>query len=188
MSNRCGDPSARLLERMTLNPIKHIDIVGTVIMPLLMIFSQVPYLFGWAKPVPVNPRNLRNMRRDSVLVAVAGPSANILLAITCTLVMRIFVLVNGDMSMEDFAANPVVLILITTVMINITLALFNCLPFPPLDGSHVLYYFLPESGKNMLEQFAPFGLMAAILIGGKVIAVPQTYISHALLSYAFLGF
>jgi len=162
MANWCGDPTARLLGRMTLDPRKHVDPLGTVILPLLMIVTSLPYLFGWAKPVPFNPRNLGNYRRDPVLIALAGPASNIIMALTCAGLLRILLLLltNG----ATFAVLPVLIqIVMFLMMINVLLALFNMIPFPPLDGHHVLYYFLPQRGKEFLERIGPFGIIITIL-------------------------
>jgi len=163
MSNWCGDPSARLLGRMTLDPRKHIDPLGTVILPLMMIFTGVPYLFGWAKPVPFNPRNLRNHRRDPVLIALAGPASNVLLAVTCAVLLRIMlILLKNDMTFELLPT--LAEIVIYMMMINVLLALFNMLPVPPLDGHYLLSYYLPQRGKEMLERIGPFGIIIAIIL------------------------
>lgn len=163
MANWCGDPSARLLGRMTLDPRKHIDPLGTVVLPLLMMITNVPYLFGWAKPVPFNPRNLGNYRRDPVLIALAGPVSNVIMAITCAVLLRVMFLLmaNG----VEFSVMAVLLrIIIFMMIINLVLALFNMIPLPPLDGHHVLYYFLPQGGKEFLMRIGPFGIMIAILV------------------------
>ena len=162
MANWCGDPSARLLGRMTLDPRKHIDPIGTVVMPLLMLMTGIPYIFGWAKPVPFLPSNLNNIRRDPVLIALAGPVSNVIIAVSCAGILRVFFLL---------AANDVTFSLMSTLMmivmflmiINILLALFNMIPLPPLDGHHVLYYFLPQRGRELMDNIGPFGIIIAIL-------------------------
>ncbi|MBX3177644.1 MAG: site-2 protease family protein [Candidatus Hydrogenedentes bacterium] len=161
-ANWCGDPSARLLGRMSIDPRKHIDPLGTVVLPLLMMMTNVPYLFGWAKPVPFNPRNLNNMRRDPVLIALAGPLSNIAIALTCAVLLRIFFMLElGGVTIP--AAEAILALLYGMIVINLVLALFNIIPLPPLDGHHVLYYFLGARGKEMMERIGPFGIIIAIL-------------------------
>lgn len=160
MANWCGDPSARLLGRMTLDPRKHIDVMGTVVLPLLMMTTGIPYLFGWAKPVPFNRRNLHNVRRDPVLIALAGPLSNVAIALTCAILFRIYFMLalNGVIMPEAVAE-----LLEGMIGINILLALFNMIPLPPLDGHHVLYYFLGSRGKEMVERIGPFGIIIAVV-------------------------
>lgn len=187
-ADRFGDPTARMLGRLTLNPIKHADPLGTFILPLLMMITQFPFLFGWAKPVPVNIRNLRNPRLHSVFVAIAGPSANLLLAIVFTFVLRLTVIMNGITTPEEMFSSPACLVSISIVMINLVLLLFNCIPLPPLDGHHVLNYFLPPEGQRFLQQMGPFGLIIAITLGSRIISPPLQYIAGFLLTYGLTGF
>jgi len=163
ISNRCGDPSARLLGRVSLNPLAHIDPIGTVVMPLLMMVSGYPFLFGWAKPVPFNPRNLRNMRRDPVFIALAGPIANLLLATLFVFASR-FVTTLFHEGLQSNVPILLAAFLQGMIAINLVLAAFNLIPVPPLDGHHVLYYFMPESGQRALEQIGPFGILIAIMV------------------------
>jgi len=159
-SNWCGDPSARLLGRITLNPIMHADPIGTVAMPLLMMFSGIPFLFGWAKPVPVNPLNLKDPQRDQVLIALAGPLSNILLLVLTAIAARVSIFVGATVSNDS----PLFILLATMLGINFILAVFNCIPVPPLDGHYVLNLFLPPEGQRMLQQIGPFGILIAILV------------------------
>jgi Zn-dependent protease len=171
MSNRCGDPSARLLGRLTLNPVKHADPIGTVAMPLIMMVFGVPFLFGWAKPVPFNPVNLNNIRRDPVLIALAGPASNVLLTLITV------VLIRGLLFLGDAGALPgdmliqALLFLLAFAMINLVLALFNMIPVPPLDGHYLLNYFLPPSGQRVMQQIGPMGILIAILVANTVLPV-----------------
>ena len=145
-ANSLGDPTARLAKRLTLNPIAHIDLMGSIIIPALLIFSHSPMLFGWAKPVPYNPYNLTNKRFGEAFVAVAGSATNILLAVIFGLIVR-FGSTTGffDSTMLSVAA------LIT--FINLFLGLFNLIPFPPLDGFTVLRSALPWHLSSKMESF-----------------------------------
>lgn len=162
MANYRGDPTARLLGRLTLNPVKHADPLGTVILPLLMMISNVP-MFGWAKPVPFNPRNLHNIRRDPVLIALAGPTANLIIAICGALVLRILV-TTANYFPDASGLDILFTLFFYLVIINLLLMLFNVIPVPPLDGHYVLNYFLPPNGQRVLEQIGPFGILFAILL------------------------
>lgn len=163
VANRCGDPSARLMGRASLNPLVHIDLVGTVILPLFMMFTRVPWLFGWAKPVPYNPRNLRNMRRDPVWIALAGPGSNLVLVALSAVLLRIVLIISN--AVPDIAVfGPVKTVLLSLIMVNLVLLLFNMIPIPPLDGHHVLEYFLPPQGQRILEQVGRFGILIAVFV------------------------
>lgn len=168
MADRCGDPTARLLGRVTLNPLAHIDIIGTVVMPLLILTSGNHFLIGWAKPVPYNPRNLRNMRRDEVLVALAGPGANLLLMILSVCIFRIL-----DLTLGSTALGGILLYFASyMVVINCLLMLFNLIPIPPLDGSRVLHYFLPPAGQAALDRIGPFGIVIVMVLFFYVLREP----------------
>ena len=177
MANYCGDPSARLMGRLTLNPIAHIDPIGTVVMPLLMMVTGLPYLFGWAKPVPFNPRNLHNLRRDPVLIAMAGPASNLGLALLFVFLVRILIMTEGFLSAE--VVTMLGFFLSYMIMVNLLLMLFNLIPVPPLDGHYVLHYFLPPAGQRMLEQIGPFGIIIAIMVARPVLRVGMPILAHA---------
>lgn len=134
-ANSLGDPTARLAGRLTLNPIPHIDLMGSIIIPVLLVASGSPILFGWAKPVPYNPYNLKNKRWGETLVAIAGSATNLLLAIIFGLLVRFGSLLGLDATMVSLAA--------TIAFINLFLGLFNLIPFPPLDGFTALRSALP---------------------------------------------
>lgn len=155
-----GDPSPRLMGRVTLNPVAHMDPIGTVVMPLLMMVMSSGFLLGWAKPVPFNPVNLKNIRRDPVLIAIAGPLSNLLLAVVSVVVLIGVVMVMG----LEAVAGPVGDVLSGLIIINLVLMLFNILPIPPLDGHYVLHYFLPPKGQRVLENIGPFGIIIALLV------------------------
>jgi len=157
MAEKCGDPTARLMGRITLNPVPHIDPIGTIILPLILIITGSPFLIGWAKPVPVNPYNFRNYRRDTALVAGAGPLSNILLAISFAFLYKI----RGSFSEYDLIQE----LLSYGVYINLLLAFFNLIPFPPLDGSKILFSILPYHISFRIERFtriSPFILLIII--------------------------
>jgi len=171
MADRCGDPTGRMLGRATLNPIAHIDPIGTVVLPLLMMVSNVPYLFGWAKPVPFNPRNLRNPRRDIALVGIAGPMSNLLLILIFTIVLRVFVLVSGD-PVNTVLASPLGQIMFIMILMNVVLMLFNLIPVPPLDGHHLLHLVLPPSATQAIERIGPFGIIIVIVVISPMLRTP----------------
>ena len=166
-ADRLGDPTARLLGRVSLNPIVHIDLIGTVILPLLAAFSGLP-IIGWAKPVPVNTSRLGHPRRDFVLVAAAGPASNIVLAIMAAAALRI----GGGLG-ETAATVNVTGILTFFVYVNVLLALFNMIPVPPLDGGNVLAGLLPRGPAETFARLRPYGFIVlyALMISGALSAM-----------------
>jgi Zn-dependent protease len=167
-ADRLGDPTARLLGRITLNPLAHIDWIGTVLFPLIAIYSGLPIL-GWAKPVPVDGRNLRSPRRDFALVAGAGPASNLVLAAIGAL---LFIVLRGRAS-EPTGGVFLATGLYQFVQLNVFLAVFNMFPVPPLDGGNVLSGFVPESVARAIDQLRPFGFLIiyALLFTGVLWAV-----------------
>lgn len=153
-----GDPTARLAGRLTLNPLPHIDLMGSILIPALLVFTSSPILFGWAKPVPYNPYNLRNQRWGEAFVAIAGSATNILLAIIFGLIVRF----GADMGISAAALS----LAATIAFINLFLGLFNLIPFPPLDGFTTLRSALPwslSSGLRRLEgQIMNAGMLSLI--------------------------
>ena len=161
-----GDPTAQSLGRITLNPLAHIDIIGTVVMPLLMIFTGVP-LLGWAKPTPVDPRYFRNLRVGQIVVSAAGPVSNLLLALLGT--AGLFVAVRAlPGPLRD---HPLVVLLSMVVQLNVLLAIFNMVPLPPLDGSHIVEWALPNGmGHRYVRAIAPYGglILLALVMSGAL--------------------
>ena len=164
---KMGDPTAHALGRITLNPIAHIDPVGTILLPVILIIMGAPP-FGWAKPVPVNPFNLRNPRRDNLLISAAGPLSNLSVALIAFVLLQILKLANPDVMLmrggTPSLGNGLFLILYYTILINVILAVFNMIPIPPLDGSGVLMGLISEEAAEKYEQIRPYGFIILILL------------------------
>ena len=152
-----GDKTAEYAGRLTLNPLKHIDPVGTIILPALSLMLPGNFLFGWAKPVPFNPYNLRNRRWGEAIVAIAGPLSNILIALIFGLFIRFYLAPAG---IEN---GPVSALCAIIVLVNITLAIFNLVPIPPLDGSKIISSVLPESWMPVRRAVERMGFIAVII-------------------------
>jgi len=169
-ADRLGDPTARLLGRVSLNPIVHIDPIGTILLPILAAYSGLP-IIGWAKPVPVNLSRLRHGRRDFMIVAAAGPLSNIAQAILAAVVLRLML---GTEAQVGLPAS----ILVIAVRINLLLAFFNLLPIPPLDGGNVLAGLLPERAAVVFDGIRPFGfiLLYGLMLTGVLsqLIIPPT--------------
>jgi Zn-dependent protease len=156
VASQCGDDTARLQGRVSLNPIVHIDLIGTVLFPLIMIFTPVGrFLIGWAKPVPVNPYNLRHPRSDDILVTMAGPAMNLVLAVALVALARVGVLIRVPDNMVDLCGSM--------AQLSLLLCFFNLIPIPPLDGSRVLRIVTGMSWEAYAN-FARFGFIAVILV------------------------
>jgi Zn-dependent protease len=183
-----------MLGRITLNPIKHIDPVGTVLMPLIAAITGIP-LLGWAKPTPVNPRNFRNLVWDDIKTSVAGPVSNFLVAGIVVLVLAVIAftspvgkqLVNlmpylTALKATDQVGNsmlvPLVSFLYQLMLINVVLAVFNLIPVPPLDGSHVLRHFLSDPLRRAYDSMGIFGLLALVYLGGGLLSKLITPFLH----------
>ena len=156
-ANRLGDPTARDLGRVSLNPVVHADLIGTVVFPLLALLGGVP-LIGWAKPVPVNVRRLGNPRRDYVLVAAAGPASNLALALCAAFALRL-VPVSPVMLGEPNVSAPIASLLTRAILVNVLLAVFNMIPIPPLDGGNVLAGLLPRRLVGSFNAVRPYGIL-----------------------------
>ncbi|HVA54598.1 MAG TPA: site-2 protease family protein, partial [Gammaproteobacteria bacterium] len=139
VARRFGDPTAQMLGRLTINPLKHIDPVGTIIVPVLLLVLHTGFLFGWAKPVPISPRNFKNPRRDMAIVAAAGPLSNLVMGIIWALVIRLGALLYPTLHWIE----PLIYMGLAGVLINVALMVFNLIPLPPLDGGRVLVGLLP---------------------------------------------
>jgi len=172
-----GDDTARLSGRLTLNPIRHLDPFGSVILPLLLILSNAGFVIGWAKPVPYNPRNLRKGRTGDIIVAISGILANILIAVIFGLLIR-FAPALGIANMAFYKIASII------VLTNLVLALFNFIPIPPLDGSKVLFSFFPIKYRNIEMFFERWGvfllLFFIIFLWSKV--APLIYIAFSFLT------
>jgi Zn-dependent protease len=179
MANQRGDPTARMLGRITLNPLKHIDPFGTVLLPVVAMLAHLPVL-GWAKPTPVDPRNFKNNVLDDILTSVAGPVSNFLVATLAVVLLTVVKLVSpigrqiifgipqGWVSpeMNSFLL-PMCLLLYEFMVINVVLGVFNLIPVPPLDGSHVLRHFLPAAALRVYDTVGYFGLLLLVFWGGS---------------------
>lgn len=185
-ASRCGDQTARMLGRVTLNPIRHLDPIGSVLLPLISAFTHLP-LIGWAKPTPVVGRNLRNYKRDDILVTLAGPAVNLLVALACLLLLlavKHFVpggnlAVGSALGLAIFGGEeapggvlfPLTLLLFCGMLVNLTLAVFNVIPIPPLDGSRVLRHFLPYGWGETYDRIGSYSLLLLMLIGGRLLGL-----------------
>jgi len=168
-ASKFGDPTAAALGRASLNPLVHIDPFGTIIFPLLLILlskGQGP-VFGWAKPVPFNPYNLRQPRKGGLWISFAGPIANILTAAAAILLFHFLKLFGARIPVSSLFSKPLdglVVILFTTALINVSLAVFNLIPIPPLDGSGILAGILPEKAAAKYERIRPYGFLILIAL------------------------
>lgn len=178
VANRYGDSTARVQGRLTLNPMAHIDLFGTIILPLMCMFFTNGFLIGWAKPVPINPAQLRSPRRDMALVAAAGPGMNLLLSIGATLLL--IILFSIDRSLADswspqpgvaprrdllgMLLLPITAMALYSVLINIVLMAFNLIPIPPLDGGRILACLLPRGLAMTFARVEPYGMLIIVAL------------------------
>jgi len=187
MASRLGDQTARMLGRVTLNPVKHIDPIGTILIPLAMLFLPMygGFLIGWARPTPVNTRNFKRVTRDDILTTLAGPASNLMaaLAATLALVVLIHATPTGALAVRELAMGaidpglmtssplifPMAMIFYLGIWLNLILAVFNLLPLPPLDGSHIFRHMLPYNALRIYDSLGMIGLILMLLIGGRVV-------------------
>lgn len=166
---RLGDPTAKMQGRLTLNPLAHIDPIGTILVPIVLVILRSPFLFGWAKPVPINPNYFRNPYKGMFYVAIAGPLMNIALALGASAIGRLAILITPlsllyGRGFSAYFVQTIFYLLGFFVIINIILAVFNMLPVPPLDGSRVLTYFLPPEGKRVMMQLERYGFLIVLAL------------------------
>lgn len=154
-AEKFGDPTARVMGRLTLNPGPHIDPFGTIFLPLILLVLKSPFMIGWAKPVPVNFQNLKNPKKNILWVGISGPVVNIILAAICGLLLKISLLSN---------IVPLALMLSYAVQINIILAVFNLTPIPPLDGSRFVYSLLPDKLAYRYASIEPYGFLIIMVL------------------------
>jgi Zn-dependent protease len=182
MANLRGDPTARMLGRITLNPIKHIDLFGTLILPAVAMLAHLPVL-GWAKPTPVDPRNFKNPMLDDILTSVVGPISNFVIATVALLVLVLIKnasaageqIVFGTLQGASFADTnsllvPLCKLAFAMMIINIVLGVFNLIPVPPLDGSHVVRHLLPAGALRIYDTVGTFGLLLLVFWGGGLLS------------------
>ena len=191
VADRCGDSTAKLQGRLTMNPLAHIDPFGTIILPLICLVLPGGFFLGWAKPVPIDPRNLHRPRRDMALVAAAGPAMNLALAIGSALLFALLLAIEptvgnywSSSGSQDTAAPqtwqamfllPIAVMAIYSVLINVLLMLFNLLPLPPLDGGRILTSLLPPTAAMALMRVEPYGMFVLM---GLIILDPQIHLIH----------
>ncbi|MGZ8095535.1 MAG: site-2 protease family protein [Methylosarcina sp.] len=186
VAKKYGDNTAFMLGRLTLNPIKHIDVVGTIILPGLLLLTGTGFIFGWAKPVPVDARNFKNPRHDMAIVALAGPLANLSMAIGWALLARLGVIIG-----TEYISLPLIYTGIAGISINLVLALINLLPIPPLDGSRILTGILPARVAWQYNQLERFGFIILLVllytqVLGAILAYPMYVAQKVFFSIAGL--
>lgn len=161
---KLGDPTARNAGRLTLNPVRHVDLFGTILFPLLLLLIKSPFLFGWAKPVPVNPRYFADPRRGMMLVSLAGPGSNFAMAVGFAALHHGLIWTGAILGAGQGMLAPLALMAWYGVVVNLILGVFNLFPVPPLDGSKILAGFLPARGAAMIYNMERFGFLLIIVL------------------------
>jgi Zn-dependent protease len=193
VANRCGDPTAKLQGRLTMNPLAHIDPFGTVILPLICLLMPGGFFLGWAKPVPIDPRLMHQPRRDMALVAAAGPAMNLALAVGSAVLFALLLSVDPTIgnywsksaetpppdTLRQMFLMPIAVMSVYSVLINILLMLFNLLPIPPLDGGRILTSLLPNMAATALMRVEPYGMF---ILMGLIVLDPQIHLIHTITS------
>jgi Zn-dependent protease len=187
MASRLGDPTARMLGRVTLNPMKHIDPIGTILIPLAMLFlgSYGRFLIGWAKPTPVTTRNFKNIRRDDILTTLAGPGSNVLASFVAMIALIVLAkatpagaiavhqvvtgVIDPDLMAASPALFPMAIIFYLGLVLNLFLAVFNLLPLPPLDGSHIFRHMLPYNALRIYDSLGMISLVLMLFLGAPLV-------------------
>jgi len=182
---RLGDPTAFMLGRVTLNPAKHLDPFGSVLIPLIGLFTG-GWLIGWAKPCPITPRNFRNIRRDEILTALAGPASNLVMAASALVLLMVLKQVPGGLisiaaamatanhiplDLAGLRLFPIAMLLYYGILINLLLFVFNLIPLPPLDGSQVLRQFLPPALEQAYNRIGLWGFLLFFVLGGRILGM-----------------
>ena len=196
-AEKCGDPTAKLQGRLTMNPLAHIDPFGTVILPLICLMLPGSFLLGWAKPVPIDPRNMYQPRRDMALVAAAGPGMNLMLAVASALLLAALVTWQPGLSLRpsaeaeapsDLVTNmflrPIAVMALYSVMINVFLALLNLIPIPPLDGGRIMTCLLPPKTALALARLEPYGMFILV---GLIVFDKELRVIHTITNTFALG-